>query len=270
MTLASGERLDAATVIDARGPRRLAGVAIGWQKFLGQELRLAGPHGLVRPVIMDAAVSQIDGYHFVYLLPFTADRVLVEDTYYSDTPDIDEDALRARIAAYAAARGWRTADILQEERGALPIPLAGDFGRFWRDAAPAGGAVPLGLRAGLFHAVTGYSLPDAARTAVALAGLAGPLSSDRLRNEIEARAEERWRAGGFDRMLNRLLFLAGRPEHRHRVLDRFHRLPQPLIERFYAGRIPARDRFRILCGIPPVPVRAAIRVLPESAAPLPT
>ncbi|HEX2561365.1 lycopene cyclase family protein [Phenylobacterium sp.] len=49
------------------------------------------------------------------------------------------------------------------------------------------------------------------------------------------------------------------------MLERFYRLPQPLIERFYAGRPSLADKVRILAGKPPVPVRRALAALPESA-----
>ena len=45
--------------------------------------------------------------------------------------------------------------MVREECGSLPIPLGGDIGAFWRDDV-----VRLGMRAGLFHPTTGYSLPD--------------------------------------------------------------------------------------------------------------
>ncbi|WMS43369.1 lycopene beta-cyclase CrtY [Acuticoccus sp. MNP-M23] len=266
VTLADGTHLEADAVIDARGARRLDGVVLRWQKFLGREVRLTEPHGLTHPTIMDANVPQVDGYRFVYLLPFTADTLLIEDTYYSEGAAVDAAALRSRIDDYAAAQGWTIAETIREERGALPLLLSGDFPVMWKGAAPAGGPVPLGLRAGLFHPVTGYSLPASARTAVALADLAGPLSTDRLRSAVQTIARKHFARSSFDRLLNRLLFLAGEPQDRHLVLERFHKLPQPLIERFYAGRLPRAYQLRILVGKPPVPFFRAVRVVPESAA----
>ena len=266
LTLASGARLEADAVIDARGARRLDGVALRWQKFLGREVRLSAPHGLTHPVIMDANVPQVDGYRFVYVLPFTPDTLLIEDTYYSEGAAVNAEALRARIDDYAAGRGWTIEETLREEQGALPLLLSGDFPAMWAGAAPVGGAVPLGLRAGLFHPVTGYSLPSSARTAVALASLTGPLKSDRLRAAVEGIVRKHFARSGFDRLLNRLLFLAGEPQDRHLVLERFHKLPQPLIERFYAGRLPRAYKLRILMGKPPVPLLKAVRVVPERAA----
>jgi lycopene beta-cyclase len=102
-TLADGRNFSVRGVIDARGAASLPHMAGGWQKFLGQTLRLSSPHGLSSPVVMDARVAQLDGYRFVYCLPFSETEVFVEDTYYSDTPLLDRDLLRSRLADYA----WR-------------------------------------------------------------------------------------------------------------------------------------------------------------------
>lgn len=266
VTLHSGETMTADAVIDARGARSLDGAVLRWQKFLGREVRLTAPHGLTRPTIMDACVPQIDGYRFVYLLPFTPDTILVEDTYYSEEPHVDPAELRARVDDYVAGRGWRVAENLRDEQGALPLLLSGDVATLWRSAAPAGSAVPIGLRAGLFHPVTGYSLPVAARTAVALATMGGPVTTERLRAAVGEIVHRHFARSRFDRLLNRLLFLAGAPADRHKILARFHKLPQSLIERFYAGSMPPQHQLRVLVGKPPVSVFAAVRALPERAA----
>mgnify|MGYP001270240259 CR=1 FL=1 len=86
VTLASGERVPAQAVIDGRGDPSGLRLTLGYQKFVGLELRLAAPHGLVRPILMDATVPQVDGFRFLYTLPFAPDRLLIEDTRYSDTP----------------------------------------------------------------------------------------------------------------------------------------------------------------------------------------
>ncbi|MGQ2929002.1 MAG: lycopene beta-cyclase CrtY, partial [Sphingopyxis sp.] len=88
-----GGRLDAKHVIDARGAGHLSALTCGWQKFVGQVLTVKGGHGLAHPVVMDARVAQLDGYRFVYLLPLSEESVFVEDTYYSDSPDLDADLI---------------------------------------------------------------------------------------------------------------------------------------------------------------------------------
>lgn len=252
--LAGGEVLHAGAVIDGRGPRATERLALGYQTFLGQELRLAAPHGLTSPIIMDASVAQQGGYRFVYLLPFAPDRLLIEDTHYVDTGAWEPERLRANIAAYAAARGWRIAETIREEHGSLPIVLAGDIDRFWADLD---GQPCSGLRAGLFHPTTGYSLPHAVRLAERIAGL-DDLTAPALFDAIRDTALYEWRGQRFFRLLNRMLFLAGDADHRWRVMQRFYRLPAPLIARFYAGRLTLGDKARLVSGKPPVPVGQAL------------
>ena len=248
-----GTRLAADGVIDARGAGDLSMLELGWQKFLGQELRLAAPHGLDRPLVMDATVPQIDGYRFVYVLLFGPDRLFVEDTYYSDTPDVDAAVLRERIAAYGAARGWRVASVEREEAGALPVVLGGDFTRLWGED----GVAKAGTRAGLFHPTTGYSLPDAVRLARAVAAMPS-WEGDALHAALHAHARGCWEARGFYRLLDRMLFRAAAPAARYRVLERFYRLDERLIERFYAARSTTFDKARVLAGRPPVPMARAV------------
>ena len=254
VTLEDGTTLHAHAVIDGRGMQPSASLALGWQTFLGQELLLREPHGLAAPVIMDASVEQQGGYRFVYLLPFDARRILVEDTHYVDSAARDPQRLRANIAAYAAARGWRIEQVVREEQGSLPIVLAGDVERYWDALA---GQPCAGLRAGLFHPTTGYSLPHAVRLADAICALPD-LGAPALVAAIRAEARAEWRRQRFFRLLNRMLFLAGSPDARWRVMQRFYGLPAPLIANFYAGRLGLADKARLVSGKPPVPVGQAL------------
>jgi lycopene beta-cyclase len=263
--LGDGEVLTADLVIDGRGltgPSQ-PGMTLRYQKFVGQHLRLAAPHGLTGPVLMDATVSQAAGYRFIYVLPFTTTDVLIEDTYYSDTPALDSGGLAANIARYAEGQGWRVESLLREEAGVLPILLDGDLNTFW----PAADTVPrAGLRAGLFHHTTGYSLPAAAALAHDLPDQAR-LHSAVIAPWVRGRTERQWREQRIFRLLNRMLFLAAPPAERYRVLQHFYRLPEAVVERFYAGRLRGRDALQILSGTPPVPVRRALRYLLPSSVP---
>jgi len=266
LQLADGRTLHAGAVIDARGAAGLPHLVGGWQKFVGQLVRTRQPHGLDRPVVMDATVEQIDGYRFVYCLPFTADRVFIEDTYYSDGPVLDVPALEGRIAAYARAQGWDVAEVVEQETGVLPVVAGGDWAAF--RAAQESGAALAGVRAGLFHPLTSYSLPTALAFALELAGH-NDLSGAGLSRWSRAWAERHWRSGRFYRMLSAMLFAAAEPGARYRVLERFYRLDPRLIERFYAGRSTMMDKARILTGKPPVPLGAAVRAI-AGRAPLPS
>jgi lycopene beta-cyclase len=251
--LADGRKIRAPAVIDARGAGDLTALRCGWQKFVGHALRLDVPHGIDRPVIMDATVDQHDGYRFVYLLPWDDRTIFIEDTYYSDSPDLDTATIDARITAYAQAKGWQ-GEVIHREHGVLPVVHGGDFDRYW----PTDDLVArAGVRAGLFQPMTGYSLPDAVRFARWLADQ--PL--DGLPAATRAYARAHWRRGGYYRLLGKMLFGAARPEQRWRIFARFYRLRPALIQRFYAGRSTITDRIRILCGRPPVPIRDAMRTL---------
>lgn len=246
-------------VIDARGAADGSFLDVGWQKFLGQELQLAAPHGLTAPIIMDASVAQEDGFRFVYVLPFTANRLFIEDTYYSDGPEIDHDVLSSRIDDYAQAAGWQVTAILSEESGALPVTMGGDFEGYW---ASGGDAAKIGMRAGMFQAATGYSLPLAVRTAAKIVSMQD-LSGDALARALHDFAAAEWRTGGFYRLLNRMSFRAAEPQERFLIYQRFYRLRPGLIERFYAGKSTLFDKVRILAGKPPVPIGRALKVLQE-------
>ena len=259
VTLDDGRALVAGAVLDTRGlTSRPSGLACGWQKFCGQTLSVPGGHGLERPIVMDAQVDQTEGYRFVYCLPFSPTEVFVEDTYYADKPDLDPTDLAARIRAYATEQGWTVSAITRQESGVLPVVMGGDFDTFW---PPDDRVARGGVRAGLFHPLTSYSLPDAVR-------FAGWLARDTpldvgLGPATRHLAHRHWQRGRFDRLLARMLFRAADADQRYRILERFYRLPEPLIGRFYAGRSTVADRVRILAGKPPVSIRRAFAAVME-------
>ncbi len=262
VTLSDGTSLSAHAVIDGRGPLPSPHLELGYQKFVGQVLTLDAPHGLDGPILMDATVEQRDGFRFVYTLPFAEDRLLVEDTRYSDTPTLDDADLREAVTRYVAEQGWSVRRVEREERGVLPIVLDGDIDAFWNDGAHglSDGVPRSGLRAGLFHPTTGYSLAEAVRLADDIAG-AGSFDSASLRIRIQDRSREAWRRDAFLRFLNRMLFRAAEPDRRYRVLRHFYTKSEPMIRRFYAGRLSSLDRVRLLTGVPPVPIRRAARCI---------
>ena len=185
--LATGERVEARTVIDCRdaGPsKHLTG---GWQVFLGQHLRTASPHGIDRPVIMDATVRQHGAYRFVDLLPMGPDEIFVEDTYYADSAALDAPALRERIAAYAADKGWE-ATVLQEETGVLPVITGGDFAAY-RASLEEPEVVLAGARGGFVHPLTSYTIPVAVENALAIADAAA-FPRDELARLVDRRGDE--------------------------------------------------------------------------------
>ncbi len=258
--LAGGTVIEAGAVIDGRGDPGGRHLELGFQKFLGLFLRLEHGHGLAAPILMDATVAQVDGYRFVYTLPLAADELLVEDTSYSDGPELDRERLRGSVRGYVRERGWRVAEVAGEEEGVLPIVLGGDIQGLW--AAGPAGVARSGMRAALFHPTTGYSLAEAVRLADAIAA-ERVLGAETLFELTRRRSLELWRDNSFFRLLNRMLFRAAAPERRYLIFERFYGLPESLIHRFYAGRLRWTDKLRLLSGRPPVPLRRALACLGE-------
>ena len=253
-----GRMFTAPLVIDGRGFSGSSALRLAYQKFVGLEVDLEAPHTLDSPMMMDATVPQIDGYRFLYVLPLAPRRLLIEDTRYSDSPALDVPALSAEVRRYARKRGWTISDVRRQESGVLPIVLGGDIKAFW---AQIGSGIPtVGVAGAFFHPTTGYSLPQAARVAEAIADCPRLVSAE-VRPLVERMSKTLWQSGGFYRRLNRMMFEAAEPDRRYAVLQRFYRLRRPLIERFYARRLTLSDKLRILTGKPPVPFVRAIRVV---------
>ncbi|MDG2520609.1 lycopene beta-cyclase CrtY [Caulobacter segnis] len=259
--LDDGSRMAAPLIIDGRGARASKHLRIGFQKFVGLEVRLRRPHGLDHPIVMDATVAQNGDYRFIYVLPLGPDRLLVEDTRYADGPQLEIPAIETAVLRYARARRWMVADVLRREVGVLPVALDGDIDAYLKQADSP--AAEVGLRGAFFHPTTGYSLPDALAVAdiVAREATGGTAAVARA---LQEHARRLWRERGFYRLLNRMLFKAAKGDERYRVLERFYGLPQPLIERFYAGRSTFADKARVLSGRPPVPLWRALKAAPPA------
>jgi lycopene beta-cyclase len=202
-------------------------------------------------------VAQTDGLRFFYALPLAPDRLLLEDTYFSDSPRLDRELLRLEIARYARTLGVVVRRVIREEAGVLPLPTRRAPG-----FTTSPGLLQGGYRGGWFHPTTGYSFPLALRLAseVASATLAElPARLDRL-------GRERMRQQRFCVLLNRMMFDAFRAEERFRVIERFYRLPAPTLRRFYSLSLTPADRLRILCGRPPAGFSASRLLLRGNAA----
>ncbi|MEZ4436376.1 MAG: lycopene beta-cyclase CrtY [bacterium] len=250
--LADGAQVEGRVVIDGRGPARGVGDC-GYQKFVGWEVELAAPHGLDRPVLMDARLPQIDGLRFMYVLPLDARRALIEDTYFADGPALDVAGVERELERYAAGRGWSIARVVRREQGVLPLP--------WAPAPPPpdDGVLRAGYRGGFFHPVTGYSLPMATRlSALAATSSVEALPARWAEYGREVRGRQR-----FCHLLNRAMFRHCAPEARWQLMSRFHRRPAALIRRFYALRMTRWDRFVAVAG--PIPRCLQWRPRPPAA-----
>ena len=242
VALDDGTTLEGDLVVDARGPDPAAYTrSSGFQKFVGLELQLERPHGLERPVLMDATVPQRDGFRFFYTLPFGADRLLVEETYFARTPELERAAARAAVLEYAARFG-SVARVVREESGVLPMPWSS------APAPPRRSPLVAGYRGGWFHPATGYSVPPALRLACHLSARpAADVFDASLARLYRAHRAQVW----YAQCLNRLLFHCFAPQDAWNVFARFYTLPDDVIHRFYALSLTALDRIRLIAGRPP-------------------
>lgn len=266
--LKTGEKLEAACVLDARGFVPNEDVFLGYQKFVGHIIKTKTPHGVKRPIIMDATVEQLGGYRFVYCLPYSDTELLVEDTYYTDGPELRTQEVQARIADYI--RDHLNVDqyeILRREQGVLPITLAVDETYGTDISMEKAEAVRLGMTGGYYHAVTGYSFPEAVKSANVVCDMIAqnkPNFSSAVLHEMAYHRVDHYHEEKFLRLLNRMLFRAAKPEARYKVLQRFYGLSEGIIERFYRNRLSKGDKLKILIGKPPVPIHKALQNFSES------
>jgi len=241
LILQGGEKIRADGAVDARGAANLSMLELGWRRFFARDYRLAGAHGLDRPVLVDATAGAADGARFFRCLPLAEDRMMVEDVALSELPGMENGEAAARLDAYLARRGWTPAERLRETAGAHALTIGGDFPAFWR----VGGArvAKLGPRGGFFHPATGQALPDALRTATMLTEQ-GDFTGARLHDVFESQAAALWRKREFYRGFNKSLFQAP-PGERMAMLERLHGLDPGVIARFHGGHATMFDRRRI-------------------------
>jgi lycopene beta-cyclase len=242
------------TVFDARGIFQAG--EVGYQKFLGLDLKLKQPHKLPHPIIMDARVSQKDGFRFIYYLPWSEDSIMVEDTRYSHSAKFNEAQIEHDLMGEVEKAGWEVQDVVRRETGVLPIPLS---------VVPnlkKTGVIDL---SGIFHDTTGYSLPYAVKIISRLMKLP-KLDLKHFNNCISEVREEIEGNRKFFRMLNSLLFKAAHPDERYKMLEFFYRHRPELISRFYSAEMTGLDKIKFFMGRPPVSISAAIRTLVDRSS----
>jgi lycopene beta-cyclase len=245
--LEDGRSVDATLVVDARGPSldAMTPVACGFQKYLGLELDFEGEHGLSRPLFMDGSIPQAGGLRFLHVLPADPTRLLVQEICFSRSPALERDALRLSVLEHAARFGRVTA-IVREHSGALPMP--------WKSAAPEPRRSPLvaGFRGGFFHPVTGALLPSAVRLAQHIGTRPAHAVFDR---DFERLCRAHGAQFRFALRMNRLLFEGFAPHDMWRMAERFFRLPDGVVHRFFGMQMAPADRARLFAGRPPKGLR---------------
>ncbi|TMJ20486.1 MAG: lycopene beta-cyclase CrtY [Alphaproteobacteria bacterium] len=240
LVLDGGETVKAEGAIDARGAANLSALELLYEARLERDYRFGAPHGVDRPVLIDATVDQGAGLRYFECVPLSEDRMAIADICISERSQGDEQA-GARIDAYVKARPWSRPETLAERAAARPLPFGGDFSAFWR----LGGArvAKIGLRGGFIHPVTGRAVGDAARTALLLArhqSFAGPA----LQDAFEVEAKQLWKKREPARSIVRAIGDAP-AEARPALAKRLYGLDGALLDRLFADRPGLLDRGRL-------------------------
>lgn len=160
LTLDDGQQLSAEMVIDSRAPTPPDGCLLqhfgGWYVHMDQPVFDAGT-----AILMDFRVSQENGIHFIYLLPFSATTALVESTVFSSAV-LPPSWYDAQVAAYLTAQyPQATACFDRRESGVIPLAVL-------HQDQPFG--TLLGLGAGALRASSGYAFSQIQRQASSLSG----------------------------------------------------------------------------------------------------
>lgn len=230
-------------VVDTR-PRRTA--ALLYQCFSGVEVEHGGALATEPDAVglMTRMRSGADGLGFVYVLPLSPTRALVEWTRFSPVP-LAEGVVVAERDAELAAMGLAGATVVREEGGILPM------GRMPVDEQPMPGVVLAGNAGGALRDASGYAFLRiqqwARRCADALA-----------RGEDPApHPAEPWVRRQMDRV-----FLQALRAHPERTADYFMAMargvaPHRLL-RFLTDRATAGDLASIIVSLPLLPFLAQL------------
>ena len=141
------EQLRPKHVFDSRPPKANKNAML--QHFLGQEIEVERPvFDDSTAILMDFRVDQTHGMHFIYLLPFSPTRALVESTLFS-TKILEDEFYIDSINQYLSSHyGVSPKEIIHQEKGVIPM---GNLSR--HDPQIPG----LGANAGAIRPASGYT-----------------------------------------------------------------------------------------------------------------
>lgn len=240
LVLDGGEEIRAEGAIDARGAANLSMLELLHETRVEVEYDLAAPHGLDRPVLIDATGEGPAGLHYRQVFPLAPRKLLIADVVIGERIEPDSQA-GDRLEHYLAQRGWGKAKAGAARTGTRPLPIGGDFEAFWRIGGAR--AARLGLRGGFLHPATGRTIGDAARMAMLLTEQQD-FSGAALHDRLEEQAKQLWRQREPLRAVNAAL--AGvEPAGREALLAQIYGLDSALVTRFQADRLGMVDRMKL-------------------------
>lgn len=162
----SNRDIEANTVFDSRPPR-IEDPQLIWQSFVGYRIKTSLAN--LDPEVcrlMDFNVPQEKGLQFMYLLPTSKDEALVEFTRFGEEI-LEEDPSQLIIERYLKDLGIEAYEIIEKEIDKIPMSLSlNQKGRLHPHSATY---IPIGVRAGVVKASTGFAFKKIAEHSWALA-----------------------------------------------------------------------------------------------------
>ena len=255
VVLEDGTRIAAQGVIDARGAGDLSLLDLHWRKSVGYEVTVDGRHGVRSATLIDTT-GRTEGFQYRVMLPIEEDRLYIEDARLEADGGIDMADHASRILAFAARCQWRVRSSAHGVAAIVPVARGGDFERYWRSGSE--GVAKTGLRAGLFHPVTGNRLADAARTALMIAH-APDWSGAALHDMLHAHAAKSWARRDYYRRFARRMIGDGPSAESCRPLKGLYAMDPGLIARFHAMTLRLSDRMALSLSDGSTPLGAIVR-----------
>lgn len=244
-------KIYAQLAFDSRPPVGLSKSA--WvQRFQGFELETKTPmFDVNRATLMDFSVSTdadsaAGRVHFIYVLPLSDRRALVEDTWFAPVDDACDDLdYQAQIGAYLKRRfGLEDYNILHREQGALPMDPE------LRPAKSSGRLIRIGAGGGMARASSGYAFFETQRACDAIAE---KLAAQKMLPANFRLPEWRgdfsyWMDAVFLRVLREYPSLAPKI-----FFDLFAKVSPDALARFLSGVATPLDVARVVSACPKIP-----------------
>ncbi|MGC6511759.1 MAG: lycopene cyclase family protein [Parvibaculales bacterium] len=209
------------------------------QHFLGWQVSFEEPCFDATSIrLMDFRVSQDQGIHFMYLLPFSPTEALVESTVLSNRPLV-ENWYEGQLSDYLAKRFDADYKVRSTERGIIPMSK---LTANWRNTA-----IGVGMGGGALRASSGYAF---AQTLGQIDRLVASMRGRLSQPVVPAAADmtERWMDDVFLRVLNDcpkaapgIFYAMGK------------KLEGDQFAGFMRGHAPWRTRLKLIGAVPKLP-----------------
>ncbi len=214
-------------------------------KSLGFLYKLKSPHNLRAPITMDAKVSQKEGFRFLQFLPMSELEVLVRDVRYSSHPAFHTGLMKQEMTEELINRGWEVEAIFDQEFSLRGVP--DDQVEVRND----GRVINL---SGIFHDITGDSLPDAVRLIDRMVKTSFRLGE--LKEVVREYRAEREKKRKYFRFICK-------HNKNSQMYQRLYQMPPQLRAKFYSGDLEFLDICRALIESPVLKLPKVLTLLGE-------